>query len=172
MSRWIAAAFVAACACGLAFGQVRGPDTEARKTVNGFGATILLTKKPEQFVRNWANSSPEQKLSIHTAGDARTGEYVAALVFFWGCRSIRDACGVYVDYQLVAPDGSIRYNVADQTGTMQPKPKSDLVYLSEAIVRFQFEPKDPPGQYTIRATVREPATGNIVRISEGIRFVN
>lgn len=171
MNKWLSAAILIAFISGSAFGQARGPDTESRKTVNGFGSVLMLTKKPEEFVRDWTTSQESKRVTIQTAKDVRVGEHIAALAFFWGCRSSSAGCIVYADFELVAPDGSIRHRVPDRNGTTQSQPKSELVYLSQAIVRFQFEPNDPRGLYKINATVREPATGNVVRVSEQFRLV-
>lgn len=145
-------------------------DRSSQRLSNGFGAALRLTKEPEEFVREWTSTAPSHKLTIHTANAVRTGEPIAALVFFRGCRAGSASCMVYVDYELVAPDGSIRHRVPDRSGTSQPSPRADLIYLSHAIVRFDFAKDDPPGEYVVHATVREPATGNIVRVSAPFRF--
>src|SRR6266851_3956295 len=136
MNKWLLSAIVAAFGCGLALAQSRGPDTESRKTINSFGAELMLTKQPEEFVREWTTTPEAHRLSIQTPKEVYVGEYVAALVFFWGCRSGGDSCKVYADFELVAPDGSIRHSVPDRNGTTQSRPKPELVYLSRAIVRF------------------------------------
>jgi len=159
-----AVALAASCASQLALAQSTGSD-------NGLGATIMLTKKPEEFVRQWTTSKESDKTTLEVARKVRPGEYIAALVFVRGCRANVDSCAVYVDYELVAPDGSIRYRVPDKSGTSQPGPKSDLYFLSHAIVRFQFKPEDAAGTYTIRAVVREPARGRVVRIAEQFQVV-
>ena len=168
MNKWMPILIAVLTGCCLAFGQVPATETDSR---NGFSATVMLTKKPEEFVRKWATASASSKLTIETPKEVHLGEYVAALVFFRGCRTGVDSCRVYVDFELVAPDGSIRHRVPDRDGTAQPQPRMELAYLSRAIVQFQFKPGDPLGQYWIKATVREPANGNILHVSEKIRVV-
>jgi hypothetical protein len=169
VNKWLLGAIVVAFGCGLALGQSRGLDTESRKTVNSFGAELVLTKKPEEFVREWVTTPEPHRLSIQTSQSSKevhVGEHIAALVLFWGCRSGVDGCKVSVDFELVAPDGSIRYRVPDRLGATQPRPKTELVYMSQAIVRFQFDPNDSLGQYKVNATVREPMVGNVLHVSQ------
>jgi hypothetical protein len=135
---------------------------------DGFTATIMLTKKPEEFVREWATSKESRVPASETSGVVRVGEYIAAVVFFRGCKETTE-CRVHVDYELVAPDGSVRHRVPDRDGTDQPGARNELSYLSHAIVRFQFTPRDVGGPYTINAVVREPARGLVVRVSQQFR---
>jgi hypothetical protein len=82
-----------------------------------------------------------------------------------------NGCDALVDFQLIMPDGSIRHRVSNQSAASGLVPKKGLVYLATALVRFGFEQNDPPGEYRITATIREPAVGIVLRLNERVRFV-
>jgi hypothetical protein len=151
-----------------------GPMTASAQptgSANGLTATLGLTKEPEEFVRRWATSSEAGKPPIESTKIVKFGEYIAALTSFRGCATSSGACRVYADYELVAPDGSVRYRIPDREGAAEPRAGQDHEYLSHALVRFEFKAGDPTGLYTIRAVVREPARGNAIQLSEHFRLV-
>jgi hypothetical protein len=166
------------CATVLAFAscnssaQVRsGPNTEWRKTESGFGAALMFTKDTEAFVHEWTTTREEHRLRIDSPEEVHAGEYIGPLLFFWGCHPSAGTCRVYVDFEFVGPDGAVRHQVPDKLGTPQPSPKAELVYLSQAIVRFRVQPGEPLGTYRINATVREPSAGTVLRLTRQIRVI-
>jgi hypothetical protein len=62
-----------------------GPDTESRKSADGFVAALMLTKKPKAFVREWVDTPESRKVPVETTREVHVGEHVAALVFLWDC---------------------------------------------------------------------------------------
>ena len=159
-------ALAAALLALLAFpSQAQSPHAkqEWRAAAPGLGAVIVLAKDPEKAVRRFNLTPPGQFLEMESASEVRQGEYIAALVFFTGCAS---ACKVFVDYDLVGPDGKVRQHVPDKGGTDEPSPRKAGKTLSRAIVRFSFAPNDATGTYRVIAKVRDPSRNVEVQVSE------
>ena len=94
---------------------------------------------------------------------AKRGDSVTALILFAGCAKAGDTCQLQADFKVTAPDGST-YGTFKDIKAFDGKVKKDdnTVMLSRATVRLKIEPKDPLGEYTIVATLRQPSTGKSV----------
>ena len=132
------------------------PDLEWRKTVEGLGGMLVLTKDYENFMKQWTATGESKVPEFHPASGAKRGDSVTAMVFFSGCADAGQNCELVVDFKVLKPDGST-YGAIPKVAAYNAKiPRRDVVMLSRATMRLKIEPKDPLGAYTFIATLRQP----------------
>ncbi|HSS26684.1 MAG TPA: hypothetical protein VLL50_01915 [Usitatibacter sp.] len=134
------------------------PDLEWRKTVEGLGGMLVLTKDYEAFMKEWTGTGESAVPSLHPATAATRGESVTAIVFFSGCADAGKPCELAVDFRVLKPDGSSYGNIPNVAAFKGTIPKRNMVMVTKATVRLKIEQKDPLGEYTILATLRQAGT--------------
>src|SRR4051794_6465527 len=78
-------------------------DTLDRKSVGGFGAQLLIVRKPRAFIEDWQKLETPQ---IDLVTISQRGELLGAFVLFAGCKpDAQGTCNSEVDYFLYRPDG-------------------------------------------------------------------
>src|SRR6185369_11649677 len=88
------------------------PDTPDRKSVNGFGAHLLVVENPQAFVEEW--QKPETP-KINPVSEVKRGVIIGAFVLFARCKpDPQGRCNSKVDYTVYKPDGSIYAEHKDQ----------------------------------------------------------
>lgn len=132
------------------------PDLEWRKTVEGLGGMLVLTKDYENFMKQWTAGGESKVPEFHPAAGAGHGDSVTAMVFFSGCADAGQACELVVDFKVLKPDGSTYGSIPRVAAYNGKIPKRNVVMLSRATMRLKIEPKDPVGAYTVIATMRQP----------------
>lgn len=132
------------------------PDLDWRKTVEGLGGMLVLTKDYEGFMKQWTQGGESKVPEFHPAAGATKGDSVTAMVFFSGCADTGQTCELVVDFKVLKPDGS-PYGAIPKVAAFNGKiTKRNVVMLSRATMRLKIEPKDPVGAYTLIATLRQP----------------
>lgn len=129
------------------------PDEPWRRSDGTFGAMLLLSDKPEQFMDDWLKPNPP---SMSTTEEAKRGEPIVAFVLFVGCKEVGEVCNSVVDFKVNRPDGT---EYASHAGAElwkgKPGPLGDRIQLSLANLGIRIEPEDPAGKYTVTARVTD-----------------
>lgn len=128
------------------------PDEPWRKSAGTFGAMLLLSDSPGEFVDQWKRpENPE----IHTTATAERGHPIGAFVIFHQCKEVDGACKCNVDFAILRPDGTVygkREGIEMWNGPASP---GENLQLGRASFGVDIEPDDPAGKYTVQATVRD-----------------
>ena len=140
------------------------PDVDWRKTVDGLGGMLVLTRDYEAFMKEWSQTPESHTPNFRPASGAKHGDSVTAMVFFSGCAEPGKHCELVVDFKVLKPDGSVYGNVPNIAAYSANVPKTNVLMLTKATIRLTIEPKDPSGQYTIEATMRQPGTNRMMTL--------
>ena len=128
-------------------------DSADHKSVNGFGGQLLVVENPQAFIKEWLK--PETP-NIKVATEVKRGEIYGAFVLFAGCNpDAKGVCNAEVDYMLYKPDGSLYAERKREPLWKEQAPPAANTQLSSAILGFRIEPKDPAGEYTVKARVSD-----------------
>lgn len=128
-------------------------DTAARKTVNGFGANLVLADRPKEFMQEW--SKPE-KPELWSTSVAKRGEPLAAFILFAGCLpDDRGVCNTEVDFRVFKPDGSLWAERKGLELWKKVAPPAANTQLSTANIIIRIQPNDSAGEYKVKASVRD-----------------
>ncbi len=126
-------------------------DTLDRKSVNGFGAHLLIVENPQAFIEEW--QKPETP-KINPASEVKRGVILGAFVLFAGCKpNAQGRCNAQVDYAVYKPDGAIYAERKEQPLWNEAAPPGTIIQLSKAILGIRMEQNDPIGDYKVKARV-------------------
>jgi hypothetical protein len=134
------------------------PDTPWRKAAGGFGAMLLLTDKPEEFLEAWSRPpSPDYRPVLQSTTTSQRGGQVASVVVFRGCKPDKAGnCNAEVDYRLLRPDKTVYGEMNDiELWRGRPAPDPSRLQVGVGVFALRIEPEDPLGTYTFEATVRD-----------------
>ena len=150
------------------------PDTEESKTVDGFGASLLITADPDAFFEAWDQPpSPDYKPEIKTTDTAKRGDTVVGVVVFAGCMANPEGnCQSTVDFKLLRPDGSVYADLdKSELWTDKPAMPPNTLQVGVSSLGFIVEPDDPFGVYRMEAKVRDEVLGKGVTLVQAIEVV-
>lgn len=142
------------------------PDTEWRKTSGALGAALLLTDKPDAFMKEWTETPESHMPLLKPVSVVKRGDVVAALVLFSGCGSKTSTCSAHVDFKVLKPDGSVYGDVPGNPAWSGASPKVGIVVLSKAQLRVRIEPNDPLGTYQVLATMTDTNANTSIRLKQ------
>ena len=132
-------------------GNETTPDTPDRKSVNGFGAHLLVVENPRAFIEEW--QKPETP-KINPVSEVKRGVVIGAFVLFAACNpDPQGLCNSQVDYTVYKPDGSIYAERKEQPLWKDEAPPGTIIQLSAAILAIRMEQSDPAGEYKVKARV-------------------
>jgi hypothetical protein len=140
------------------------PDTQSRKSVDGFGAWLLVTSSSELPQQGDALRSLEFAQSRQVTF-VKAGDRISLPVFV--LNPTRDArsgeADVICDVAFNRPDGTPekRYSFKCLTG---PSAGSASVRVINAAIEFVGEPGDPPGTWTVDVVVHDRAGGKTLSL--------
>jgi len=135
------------------------------KSDRGFGAMLLFTDKPREFLDNW--DKPTESVDIATSETAPRGKPCGAFIMFIGAGADKDGLAdVVADLSIIAPNGKI-YGEEKGVEIWQKKPASQgkKLGLGVAQLKFVIEPKDPAGKYQICAKVHDRIKGAVLELT-------
>jgi len=134
-------------------GNKRIPDEPWRKGKADFGAMLLLTPDVEKFYEEWRKPKTPTMVITKTAHRNRP---ITAVVLFTGCKARDHTCNIRVDFTVISPDRS-EYGSEKNVAAWVNKPAAPrgVVQVSEATLGIVIEPKDQPGEYVVKAIVRD-----------------
>jgi hypothetical protein len=131
----------------------------ASPTAKALTADLLITNQPGTVFMRWQLG---QKFELPNVTTARRGEPVAALVLFSECRPSKEGkCDVRMDIVVLDPTGTV-YGESKDTEVWVGKeaPASGTTQLGVGYLMIRIEPKDPPGEYRIKAHITDRVAGS------------
>lgn len=130
-------------------------DTPSQKSVNGFGGWLVVTPDAD-WEEKW-NTPRENTPSFNTADDVHRGETLTILIFFANPRlDDQRHMKVTCDLCVTRPNKTFSINESGVTcaeGVIDGDPAN--LYLSNMVVKFVGEPKDPPGTWLVEVTLHD-----------------
>jgi hypothetical protein len=111
-------------------GNEKVEDTPERKSVNGFGGHLIIVEDPKGFIEEW--SKPDTP-NIKPVTDVKRG--------------------------VIRPDGNVYAERKEQPLWKEQASPAQNIQLSRAILGIRIEPKDPSGEYKVRAKVSDRNAG-------------
>jgi hypothetical protein len=164
----ISFAILAMAACSIATSQDVGwrdkdgnsaPDTDSRKTSNGFAGWLLTTSDPD-WEAKW--NTPEHETPRFTEADTvRKGETIFTLIFIVNPKpDAKGEVNVSCDLKVTRPDGTTSIdekNVDCLKGELQGHPHN--MRLAAPVLGFIGEPADPPGTWRVDVILRDVPRG-------------
>ena len=137
----------------------RLPDQAWSKSEGDFGAMLVLSDEPEEFLTRWSRPTPG--VSIRATGSVRRGVPLAPFILFIGCREgAAGLCSASFDLEVLKPDGT-RFFRTDRLELWRgkPAPPAGALGLSIGYAEIELGPDDPLGRYVVRASVRDEFAG-------------
>jgi hypothetical protein len=130
-------------------------DTPSQRSVKGFGGWLVVTPDVD-WEAKW-NTPKDNTPSFNTADDVRQGETLTILVFFANPRlDEQRRAKVTCDIRVTRPDRTLSTN---ERGVLCAEGgnygDSSTVYLSNLVVGFVGEPKDPLGTWVVDVTLHD-----------------
>ena len=168
---WIAAS---ACVCTiLATGTSSGQwledfkkpvAKEWIKSSQGFGAQLLFTGEPEEFLENWNKPTPGVKIS--QSESAVRGKPHGVFIVFTGCANDeKGLADVVADLMVLKPDGTVYGEEKDlEVWQKKPAPPSKQLGLSAGYMMIVIEAKDQAGDYEVRAKVHDRVKDVVLKL--------
>ncbi len=131
------------------------PDTDARKSVQGFGGWMIVTPDAD-WKEKW-NTAPETIPRLRAAASVEYGGHLTILTFYANPQP--DAGGeikVLCDIKITRPDGSVSVDtkgVACASGKLEGSPRN--LRLTAAVIEFIGEKGDPPGVWRVEVALTD-----------------
>lgn len=148
------------------------PDTEARKSLNGFGAWLVVT--PDQDWQAKWNTPAHVRPYFTETKDVKRGGKLAILIFFVNPKADgRNAVNVRCDIKVVRPDRSLSIDAKDiscMEGELKGSPQN--VRLGAPIINFIGEPTDPLGEWRVEVAVRDTIRSTSVPVRTSFYLQN
>ena len=135
------------------------PDQSWRKIRNGFGAMLVLSNRPEEFLEAWVQRTPG--VSISTTRIGRRGQPLAPFIFFIGCAENRlGVCDAAFDLEVIQPNGTALFRTPGlELWRAKPAPARGTIGLSVGYAGIDLTDADALGRYIVRAEVRDANAG-------------
>lgn len=142
----------------------KSAEKEWMKSDRGFGAMLLFSDNPQQFLDNW--EKPTAGVKLPTTESAPRGKPCGAFVVFAGCGAdARGLADVVADLTVIKPDGKV---YGEQKGVevwqKKPAPQGKTLQLGVGQLGIVIEPNDPTGTYEIRAKVNDRVKGVMLEL--------
>jgi hypothetical protein len=138
------------------------PDTDAKKSVSGFGGILIVT--PDKDWKEKWNTPADTAPEFSTSERLRVGEALTILIFFSNAKvSPQGGVQVLCDIQLVRPDKTLSVDAKKVdcfTGQIQGDPFN--VRLAKPTLAFKGESSDVLGQYTVHVTLYDNVASIVV----------
>jgi len=137
-------------------------DTNDQKAKDGFGAAIIVVKDPKSFVEMWNKPDFPDFDTVH---DVQRSDQIGAFIMFAGCKpGTNNKCDVRVDYSLINPDGKAIGDSLDQVVWNDDPPPPSNTHISKASMVLEFKDSNKPGEYKVRAVVRDTNAAITLRL--------
>ena len=136
------------------------------KSDRGFGAMLVFTNKPQEFLDNWGK--PGEGVNIAMSENAPRGKPCGAFILFVGAGTNKDGqADVVADLSITAPDGTVYGREKGvEIWQKKPAPQGKNLELGVGHLGFEIEPKDPAGKYEIRAKIHDRVKGAVVELNQ------
>lgn len=144
------------------------PDSENKKTKDGFGAQLLITDNLD-FYEDW--KKPEMP-RISVAKTMAIGEMVIPLVIYVNPKKNGDGrIDVTCDFMIVRPDGSIAQEIPNvPCGSGEFKAPQYNLQLSQSELRWSADKGDPVGEWKFKVTIKDNNRGVEIPLATSIKI--
>jgi hypothetical protein len=145
-------------------GSSKSVEKEWTKEEQGFGATLLLSDKPQQFLDDWNKQA--SVIELGTTGSVSRGKPIVAFIVFTGCGADKQGLGdVLADMSVLTPDGKVLgENKAVDICQKRPVPPVMQLQLGVGNLGIVIEPNDPAGTYEFHAKVSDRVKGVVLEL--------
>ena len=129
-------------------------NEEARKSINGFGAALIITPDAD-WEAKW-NTPSDTRPRFSTVDKLKIGAEATVLIFFANPMLNPDGrVDVTCDVKITRPNNKVTENKGLRGFTGNLKGPTTYTYLTESVIRFVGEPTDPIGEWIIEVTVND-----------------
>jgi len=124
-------------------------------------ADLVLTNQPGTVFMRWEQGERVKVASVDTA---RRGEPIATLLMFSGCgRNKQGNCDVRMDIVVLDPAGSVYGESKNiEVWVERAAPAAGATQLAVGYMMIRIEPKDPAGQYRVKAHINDHVSGVVL----------
>jgi len=131
------------------------PDTDARKSISGFGGWVLITADAAWQAKWETPSHTAPRLT--EAKNVSRGQRIFILTFFANPRlNSAGEANITCDIDVTRPDGTTSTHQTDAgcfKGVLKTAPR--YTYLSAPVLGFVGDPGDPAGEWLVRVTLKD-----------------
>ena len=140
------------------------PDTEARRTVDGFGVMLLVTPD-EDWQAKW-NTPQHVTPQFREAKVVRRGGKLTILIFYVNPKpDAANRINVRCDIHLRRPNGTISADLKDIVCAEGPLlGEASNVRLAAPVIGFIGEPDDPLGEWRVEVSLTDAIRGATVPV--------
>ncbi len=146
------------------------PDTEARKTVDGFGASLLVTPDPD-WEAKW-NTPSDVTPQFREAKTVKMGGKLTVLIFYANPKpDAANRISVRCDIRLKRPNGTLSVDLKDAAcaeGPLRGDPRN--VRLAAPVIGFIGEPGDPLGEWRVEVSLTDAIRGTTVPVRTSFKL--
>jgi hypothetical protein len=129
-------------------------NSDARKTIDGFGASVIVTADPD-WESKWATPS-EVVPTFSVVQSLKRGEQATILIFFANpAVAAAGTVDVTFDLTITGPDKKVTENLEIKgfVGKLSGQPAN--IYLAGNVIHFIGEPADPLGEWVVDVVVHD-----------------
>jgi len=143
-------------------------DTEYRKSVENFGAQLVITNNEDVDPKHW--NAPSEGIYFPTIDKIHKGEIITALIGFKGCAQDENGnCQLTYKFKVMRPDGILYVDLPpDKIWYDRPPPDENKPGLSVGYVRLVVEPYDQTGTYKFVADVKDHVSGKLLSLTNTV----
>lgn len=149
----------------------RLPNQPWSKSEGNFGAMLLLSDTPEEFLTAWTRRTPG--VSIRPVNTIRRGVTLAPFIIFNGCEpNDQGVCSTTFDLEVLEPDGSSFLRVPGlELWRNKPALETGSLGLSIGYTEINLQPEDPLGRYLVRATTFDEYAGISLTLEQSLEAI-
>jgi len=138
-------------------------DTEYRKSVENFGAQLVITNKEEISLEN--GSAPSEGIYLPTTYKIQKGQIITALIAFKGCTQNKNGnCDLTYKLKVLQPDGIVFADLPSD----KPAPEENYFGLNVGFVRLVVKPSNQTGTYKFVADVQDHVSGTNLSLTNSV----
>jgi hypothetical protein len=128
------------------------PETASRKSLDDFGAMLMLTDKQDDLFAKWLK--PGKVVEMDVTNKVERNELISVLIFFSGCKAdTKGYCNVIANYKMWNPQGQLFREMPNtRVWVNKPGPKAGSLELTEAYVKIK---PTSVGRYSVEAEVKD-----------------
>jgi hypothetical protein len=141
------------------------PNLDSRKSVEAFGAQLILVANEDQLFKRW--NVPSKSVDINTTDKVAVNGAINAFIVFGGCtRDKAGNCSVSMRFRVTQPDGKVYAETPPmEVWDEKPAPPGKSLELSVQYLKVVIEPKDQLGKYMVYSQVRDNVSGVVLQLN-------
>jgi hypothetical protein len=130
------------------------PETEARRSINGLGGSLLVT--PDANWREKWDTPADTVPHFTEVKSIGRGQQIFVLIFFSNPKISADGrVDLTCDLDIVQPDGSTSTHQDNVCFRGEVKGGPTTVYLADPVISFTGDATDAAGTWTVRVSLKD-----------------